>query len=752
MDVAANNPVYAFADFRLDPARRLLLKKGEAIALHPKAFDLLVELVENRDRVLSKNELLNTVWEGQFVEEGNLAVQIFALRKIFGEKKGEPRFIVTVPGKGYRFVADVREADGDERKDFISEGEAFTRFVAFSDKSDEITANGHAKSSVASKKFPSQGAFLNRKSVLLVAVSAVLLAAGLGGYRFFQNRPQQPAIVSEPARQQMTITRVTDGRASGAATISPDGKFIAYGENATSGAGTLYVRQTDTHTVLQLLEPDNRQVGCILFSPDSSLIYYKVTDARDLYGAFYSISVLGKTPKRIMDNFSGCPTLSPDGRRIAFYRDDPENRRRSLIISDLENGGERNLFARSHDEMRFGSYLAWQPDGNSIVFNADPESLDLKPSFTVFRVSLENGATAQLTTERFAEFGKMSWTNDGQNLVFVAKYPRKENQLYRMDYPSGEVRRITNDLASYGNAGLGITADSGALVADVWERVSELWSIDASGDASKAVQVKSGTTNGRLGIAGLSDGRIAYIASVGNNPDVWTVKEDGTDAKSLTADSFAQKDVAASPDGRYLVFASDQAGENHIFRMNSADGSELTQLTFGATSDSQPDISPDGNWVVYSSSDGKRNTVWKVPLAGGAGLQLTDYESVSPVFAPDGKWVACVLPSDTRPKPGSIAIIPADGGGKPVKSFQVMPFTYFPVIRWTPDGKTVVYRNLQQGVHNLWRQPLSGDAPRQFTDFTSGEIWNFAYSRDGKRILLSRGNTLVNVVLIKNFR
>src|SRR5688572_3568176 len=127
MKVFANNPVYAFADFRLDPARRRLLHHGEAIALHPKAFDLLLALVENRGLVLSKNELLHTVWEGQFIEEGNLAVQIFALRKIFGETKNEHRFIITVPGKGYRFVADVRELNG-EPEDSILESETTSSF------------------------------------------------------------------------------------------------------------------------------------------------------------------------------------------------------------------------------------------------------------------------------------------------------------------------------------------------------------------------------------------------------------------------------------------------------------------------------------------------------------------------------------------------------------------------------------------------------------------------------------------------
>ena len=97
--------MFSFAEFELDTVKRLLLKSGQPVTIKPKAFDLLTVLVEKRGQVLSKDELLETVWEGSFVEENNLSVQIFELRKIFGEKKGEHQFIVTIPGKGYKFIA-----------------------------------------------------------------------------------------------------------------------------------------------------------------------------------------------------------------------------------------------------------------------------------------------------------------------------------------------------------------------------------------------------------------------------------------------------------------------------------------------------------------------------------------------------------------------------------------------------------------------------------------------------------------------
>src|SRR5688572_30765503 len=98
---------YRFGDFELDRLRRVLTRNGEPLALNPKAFDLLLELVVNRGDVVTKDVLMERVWPGQFVEENNLSVQISALRKVFGEKKGENRFIATVSGNGYRFVGEL---------------------------------------------------------------------------------------------------------------------------------------------------------------------------------------------------------------------------------------------------------------------------------------------------------------------------------------------------------------------------------------------------------------------------------------------------------------------------------------------------------------------------------------------------------------------------------------------------------------------------------------------------------------------
>lgn len=109
MNYSTNN-FYEFDSFQIDAKRRLLFYEGRRVQVTPKAFDILLELVQSEGRVVSKNDMMSAIWPNCFVEEGNLAQNIFLLRRILGERKNEHKFIITIPGVGYRFVADVRQS------------------------------------------------------------------------------------------------------------------------------------------------------------------------------------------------------------------------------------------------------------------------------------------------------------------------------------------------------------------------------------------------------------------------------------------------------------------------------------------------------------------------------------------------------------------------------------------------------------------------------------------------------------------
>src|SRR6267143_1475249 len=104
---------YAFGEFRLDAASRVLFRAGEMLALYPKAIDVLIFLVESQGHVATKEKLLEHVWPGIFVEESTLTRSISVLRKALGDTPEGHAYIFTVPKRGYRFVAPVRKESGD---------------------------------------------------------------------------------------------------------------------------------------------------------------------------------------------------------------------------------------------------------------------------------------------------------------------------------------------------------------------------------------------------------------------------------------------------------------------------------------------------------------------------------------------------------------------------------------------------------------------------------------------------------------
>jgi DNA-binding winged helix-turn-helix (wHTH) protein len=118
--------LYEFDAFRVDPVRRRLLRAGEQVPLTPKAFSILMVLLENRGEVVEKEELIRRVWADAFVTEANLTQNVSSLRKALGERANDHRFVVTVPGRGYSFVSEVLEVPREGTGDFPLAGSMLT--------------------------------------------------------------------------------------------------------------------------------------------------------------------------------------------------------------------------------------------------------------------------------------------------------------------------------------------------------------------------------------------------------------------------------------------------------------------------------------------------------------------------------------------------------------------------------------------------------------------------------------------------
>ena len=209
--------MYEFGPYSLDPAERVILRGGERLSLTPKVFDTLVCLVRNGGRLLTKDELLKEIWPDTFVEEVNLAVNISTLRKAFGEGPQNARYIATVPGRGYRFVADVQKArsNGSEQNSAMGKGSA----VAFRgepglleqgtgelrDQKPDSVGRFVVAPSAAKKKRPWN------LTAVLVGI-ALLLAAAIGSYLLVEQRRKNASAVTAPSIAVLPFADLSPGR------------------------------------------------------------------------------------------------------------------------------------------------------------------------------------------------------------------------------------------------------------------------------------------------------------------------------------------------------------------------------------------------------------------------------------------------------------------------------------------------------------------------------------------------------------
>ncbi len=175
----------------------------------------------------------------------------------------------------------------------------------------------------------------------------------------------------------------------------------------------------------------------------------------------------------------------------------------------------------------------------------------------------------------------------------------------------------------------------------------------------------------------------------------------------------------------------------------------MKQLTNGS-GEFVPVFSSDGKWVIYNSRESGKITLWRIPFDGGEPKQLTDKHSYNISVSPDGKWLTAAYREDAPNSPDKIAVFPFEGG-QPVKIFDNIP-TREQHIYWTPDSRALIYIDTRGGISNLWSQPIDGGEPQQITDFKQERIFSYDYSRDGKQLVLSRGEINNDVVIVSNFK
>jgi len=429
---------------------------------------------------------------------------------------------------------------------------------------------------------------------------------------------------------------------------------------------------------------------------------------------------------------------------MAFIRPKPDNSEEAVMVADADGANERVLVTRRNPRRFYSNYVvpriiarpSWSTDGRSLLvqgFTRLPGQNRRHAELVVIDVATGT-ETRTIPLENIDTFDA-AWLDDRRALV-NGVLPGKTQALYRADLVTGALDPVTQDLTMF--AGVNLTADRQAAVTTRVDQRSGIWVGDGAGGAMTEIVPEGSATAGLVALDRV--GGLVYRAATTSGTGVFTIGP-GQRAPSPVVDNGTEPKTTA--DGKTIVFqrGGDKPG---LYRV-SADGSGLAILVEGSASDGL--ILPDDRTVLYLSNRSGIQTLWSVPLSGGPSRELLHrvlYSGSGTLSAsPDGHRLKLMgAPVDGRP---AALVCDLPDCTNP-RDFAVPPLAV-----WTPDGRGMAFSD-STDPRNIWVQPIDGGARHPLTKFTEKAIIDFAWSPDGKRLAITRGTSLADIVLIKGIR
>lgn len=665
------------------------------LGVEPKAFRVMLYLVENQGRVVTKDELVQAVWDGTFVSDNALTRVIAQLRKQLGDTARDSRVIETVPTIGYKFLPEVRT----------------------------VAEASHVRTE------------RRRPSRLLISLSVIPLIGMVFWLRREQAAPPAPQLV------QVTTSTGVDLYPS----LSPDGGSIAFSSDR-SGRFEIYVRSLAKGGGEVQITSDGMQNLQPSWSPDGR--YLAFTSQRR--GGIGVVPALGGVARMVTD-FGSRPAWSQDGREIAFQSEGvyslspldvgPSNAS-TIWVVEAQGGTPRQVTGRYNPKGAHSNPI-WTEEGR-ILFIVTTR-MDWPELWSVGG----GGGSATRVKLPVSMLGVAGYSTGTRTLHFVSQGYQGMLSIYRVKLSGtstqGEAEKVSATVGATIPRDLSVSRDGSTVAVTLSNLATSLSEIPAEGGTPRVLMQDTSFRNS-FPVFSPDGSKIAYFSRrFGERGDFWLMDVDGRHARQVTTLPPGERMPSWTPDGKELTTLCKDANQYKMC-FTSLEG-VLRMVPVEGMPSAWARLSPDGKKVVTqrTRNDGSKS-IWVEVLGAGPAREITPgNQSVGfPLWAPDGEWVVGELNEGENT---NLVMVPA-AGGDPVKLTDG-PGHAWPA-GWAPDGDRVVYAGFRDGAWNLYWTSRGTKQTRRLTDNGSLAVYVRypTWSPNSDKIVFERGEVKSNIFLL----
>jgi DNA-binding winged helix-turn-helix (wHTH) protein/Tol biopolymer transport system component len=707
----SSTPSYEFEGFRLDTVLQVLSSPaGEPVALPSRAFETLRYLVERAGELVEKSTLMKAVWPRAMVEENNLNQCIFTLRKVLGEAAGERRFILTVPGRGFKFVAPVTVIANAHR-----------------DLGDE---SGDAVSAAAASVPTLRRGGWRSISITLAAVGIAAVAVAIARFAF----PSRSLPVTSPAEYQ-SLTDASDSATAPA--LSPDGHMLAFikGGDVFISPGQIWLKLLPDGEAIQL----THAAGLIFapaFTPDGTHVAFSTVN-KDLSNTWdtWTVPINGGEPAKLLPNASGLSFIGP---HQVMYSEFKSGLHLGIVASRDDRSEHHEIYLPSHERgMAHFSYLS--PDRQSVLV----VEMDRTGSFRHCRLVPFDGSSPGRAVGPDGSCLSAAWSPRGEWMYFAAVVAGR-GHIWRQRFSDSQPQQITfgptdEETVVCAADGRSLLTSLGRVQSTIWlhkdgsERIlttesvayapwlspdanrvyflaardstqpSELWRVDVASGSKELLL--SGVAIGAYDIS--SDERqVVFAAKRNGAPQVWIAPLDRHTPPSLLVGAADQ----AVFDGAGNIFFRSLGEHANFLHRIKADGSENVRV-FDKPITELHGVAPNGQLAGASLGiDGAVGGEFLVPIGGGTPYLLREGWWPSQ-WSRDGKVLYIEVGAGRNSqRHGRTAALSLGANGLPIESsVSVAETTLIPQAETNlaMGSDRSVYALVKEEIHrNIYRIPL----------------------------------------------